>query len=55
MLAYIQAYRWPLEEVASFKHLGRVLTASTDDMTGVVQNMIQSRKKWAWISIIWGW
>ena len=38
-----QAYRRPLEAMASFKYLGKVLTASGGDWSEVVSNFIKAR------------
>ena len=50
--ATFQAYGRPLEAVASFKYLGRVLTASDYDWTAVVSNLRKARRKWARFSRI---
>ena len=49
-----QAYDRPLTTVASFKYLGRVLTAAYDDCTAVVGNLRKARKIWAQMARIMG-
>ena len=49
-----QAYGRPLYAVISFKYLGRFLTAPENDWPEVVNNLINSRRKWARFSrILW--
>ena len=41
-----QAYGKPLEMLATFKYLGRVMTAGDDDWPAVAGNLIKARKSW---------
>ena len=46
------AYGAPLENVKSFKYLGRVMTAGDDDWHAVVGNFWKARKSWGRLSWI---
>ena len=48
----LEAYGKPLETVATFKYLGRVMTAGDDDWSAVAGNLVKSRKSWGWLSHI---
>ena len=48
----LEAYRKPLETVATFKYIGRVMTAGDDDWTAVAGNLVKARKRWGRLSRI---
>ena len=48
------AYSRPLETIALFKYLGRILTTLDDDWTALVRNLGKSRNSWAWLARILG-
>ena len=41
-----EAYGKPLETVATFKYLGRVMTAGDEDWLAVAGNLVKARKIW---------
>ena len=45
-----EAYGAPIESVAEFKYLGRILTATDDDCTAVVGNLGKARRSWGSLS-----
>ena len=45
-----QAYGELLETVASFKYLGRVLTAGDNDSPSLTGNLRKYRKSWMWMT-----
>ena len=47
-----EAYMEPLENVTTFRYLGRVLTAGDDDWIAVVGNLGKARKSWGRLSWI---
>ena len=52
--AELQAYGLLLTNVAAFKYLGRILTATDKNWTAVVVNLRNARNKWApMYRIIW--
>ena len=50
-----EAYEKPLETVATFKCLERVMTACDDEWTAVAGNFVESWKSWGWLSRILSW
>ena len=50
-----EAYGKPLETVATFKYLGRVMTAGDDNWLAVVGNLVKVRKSWGRLSRILRW
>ena len=46
------AYGCPLERVTSFKHLGRVISATDDDWSAVVRNLAREKKVWSRVLLI---
>ena len=50
-----RAYREPLENVTSFKYLGRVLIAEGDDWPEVAVNLQKARNSWVRVLIIFIW
>ena len=50
-----EAYGAPLENVMTFKYLGRVMTAGDDDWPAVVGNFQKARKSWGWLLRILSW
>ena len=44
-----EAYGAPLENVKTFKYMGRVMTAGYDDWPAVVYNIQKARKSWGWL------
>ena len=50
-----EAYGKPLETVATFKYLGRVMTAGDDDWPAVVGNLRKAWNSWAQMTRIMGW
>ena len=51
--AAFQAYGWPLGSLTSFEYLMRVLTASNNDWSEVVNNLRKSWRKLESFSRIW--
>ena len=47
-------YGMPLETVTPFKYLGRIMMASDDDWTSVVDNLRKAWKSWARMESILG-
>ena len=47
-----EAYRKPLETVANFKYLGRVMTAGDEDWPAVAGNLVKARRSWGRLSMI---
>ena len=47
-----EAYGKPLETVANFKYLGRVMTAGDEDWPMVAVNLVKERKSWGRLSRI---
>ena len=47
-----EAYRKPLETVATFKYLGRAMTAGDDDWPAVAGNLVKAQKSWGRLSQI---
>ena len=47
-----KAYGEPLENVTTFRYLGRVVTAGEDDWLAVVGNLGKARKSWGRLSRI---
>ena len=47
MYRALTAYRVPFSQVTFFNYLGPVFAAEDDDWPVVVQNLHQTRKKWA--------
>ena len=45
-----ESYRKPLDTVATFKYLGRVMAAGNDDWPAVAGNLVKARKSWRWLS-----
>ena len=41
-----EAYGKPLENVSTFKYLGRVITAGNDNWPAVAGNLLKARKSW---------
>ena len=54
MTMAIAAYVRPLTAVASFKYLGRILSASNDEWTAVIQNLQRALQKLTRISWVLG-
>ena len=48
------AYDRPLENVLSFKYLGRILMATKDDCPVVIANILKTRKSWYGLDWILG-
>ena len=47
-----EAYRKPLVTVATFKYMGRVMTAGDHDWPAVARNLVKERKRWRRLSRI---
>ena len=47
-----EAYGKPLEMVATFKYLGKVMTEGDDDWPAVAGNLVKERKSWGRLSRI---
>ena len=45
-----EAYGKPLENVSSFKYLGRVMTAGDNNWVAVAGNLLKARKSWESLS-----
>ena len=48
----LEVYGKPLETVATFKYLGRVMTADDDNWPAVAGNFMKARKSWVRLSRI---
>ena len=49
-----EAYGAPIESVMEFKYLGRILTATDDDLPAVVGNLQKARRSWGRLSQVLG-
>ena len=49
-----EAYWAPIESVAEFKYLGRILTATDDDWPAVVGNLGKAKRSWGRLSRVLG-